>query len=83
MQNKKRTTLQAVVGEALDRSGEGNWPVSVADTVNRVHAALPDCDLTDDELSDLVAIAAMERGLSIAFDRDLLNADKSREPLFA
>lgn len=79
---RKPRTLQEAVGSALDKRAGSLWPVSVADTVNAVRTAMPDCDLTDDELADLVAIASLERGLSVTFDRDLLQADK-REAEFA
>lgn len=82
VRSAKPRTLQEAVALALDKRSGSRWPVSVADTVNAVRTVMPDCDLTDDELADLVAIASLERGLSITFDRDLLQADE-REAAFA
>lgn len=43
-------------------------PISTQDALRALRAALPNCELTDRELADMVAAAAIERGRNVAFD---------------
>ncbi len=67
-------SLSGVIALYLGRRERARWPVSVAAAVQAIRAVLPDCDLDDGELADLVVIASIERKLSVAFDFDLLKA---------
>lgn len=67
-------SLSDVVDDCLKGRARGVWPVSVALTVRAVRGQAPDCDLTDRDLADLIAIRAVENGRNVIFDADLLGA---------
>ena len=60
------------VDDFLDARAKGAWPISLAQTTLAVRRRVPDCEMTDRELSELVAIRAVERGHNVMFDADLL-----------
>jgi len=43
-------------------------PVSISQALRAIRAVLPNCQLTDRQLEDLVARAAIKSGLTIHFD---------------
>lgn len=43
-------------------------PVVISDAMRAIRLALPDSDLTNEELRDDIAIAAIDAGLNIHFD---------------
>ncbi|MBE7184977.1 MAG: hypothetical protein INR68_11280 [Methylobacterium mesophilicum] len=67
-------TPREVIARHLERHSRTLWPISVCDAVRAVRQAVPDSIIDDRDLADMVAIAAIEQGLSVSFDRDLLSA---------
>lgn len=71
-------TVHQVLKTYLENKRKAGWPVSVTDAVQAIRVDLPKCELEDDELAQIVTIAAIERGLGVAFDRDRMGAGLSQ-----
>ncbi|MBE7184305.1 MAG: hypothetical protein INR68_07855 [Methylobacterium mesophilicum] len=71
-------SVHQVLKSYLERKRKAGWPVSVSDAVQAIRIDLPKCELEDDELAQIVTIAAIERGLGVAFDRDRMGEEMSR-----
>ena len=69
----KPVTLSHIVDRRLHGHAHGRWPVSLAGTVSEIRVEVPDCDLDDRDLADLIAIRAVETGCNVIFDADLLD----------
>lgn len=67
--------------EAIDRYlshyTRRQWPISVATASRALRSSIPYDVIDDDELAEMVAIAAVEGGFCVSFDADLLRPRKS------
>lgn len=52
------------------KSKSGFRLISTADGIRVLRAELPDCQLSDHELADLIAAAAFALGRNVAFEKD-------------
>ena len=65
-------TPQAAISRYMEARCRSQWPISIAEAVKIVRENLSDLDLHDDELAEMVCIAAVQTGHAVSFDADLL-----------
>lgn len=68
----------AAVARDYVGSRQRTRPISISQAVHAIRTVLPECPLTDRELSDLAAGAAIESGFTVHFD---LRADSPARAL--
>ena len=61
-------TVANIVEHYMDRRGKPQGIVSTRQAVSTIRMVVPQCTLSDRELADLVAVSAVRRGWSVAFD---------------
>jgi hypothetical protein len=61
------TALQRAV-QSYFRSVPGSGPVSTAEAIRSIRAEVPDCDLANGDLADIVARRAIWHGYDVSFD---------------
>lgn len=57
-----------VVDHYVDITSRSRRMISTTQAIRAIRAALPNCRLSDRELADLVAAAAIRKGSDVAFD---------------
>jgi hypothetical protein len=60
-------SVELVTAKYLDMHGKDGL-VSTSDAVRAIRAILPNCDMGNRQLADIVAKAALKRGCAISFD---------------
>jgi hypothetical protein len=66
------STPQAAISRYMEARCRSQWPISIAEAVKIVREDLSDLDLHDDDLAEMVCIAAVQTGHAVSFDADLL-----------
>ncbi|MBS3647247.1 hypothetical protein KEU06_01225 [Pseudaminobacter sp. 19-2017] len=61
-------TLLQIITHYVDTRRNKSNPLSVAGAIKAIRMVAPHCHLSDRELADLVAVAAIGRGFTIDFD---------------
>jgi hypothetical protein len=68
LMNTFSRTVPSVIDHYLDRRRAAKMPLSVRDALVAVRTVMPDCAMTDRELADRFASAAIAKGRDVAFD---------------
>lgn len=57
-----------IIDHYIETRRKSDMPVSTGQAIRAIRAALPKCDLTDRQLTDMVAAAAIRGGRNVNFD---------------
>ncbi|UCI06310.1 hypothetical protein [Mesorhizobium sp. B1-1-8] len=61
-------SLSRVIDQYVESRKSPDWPISTAQAVTTIRYVLPQCTLSDRQIADLVASAAIARRRNLAFD---------------
>lgn len=57
-----------VVDQYVESRRDPEWPISTGYALRAIRTVLPNCDLSDRQLAEMVAASAISRGRNVAFD---------------
>jgi hypothetical protein len=57
-----------VVDQYVESRRNPEWPISTGYALRAIRTILPNCDLSDRQLAEMVAASAILRGRNVAFD---------------
>lgn len=57
-----------VVDQYVESRRDPEWPISTGYALRAIRTVLPNCDLSDRQLAEMVAASAIRRGRNVAFD---------------
>lgn len=61
-------TVGYVVDQYVESRRNPEWPISTGYALRAIRTVLPNCDLSDRQLAEMVAASAISRGRNVAFD---------------
>jgi len=70
MTTAQTRSMSDVVEHYVDRRGKSGAPVSTRQATATLRMLMPDCPLTDREIGNLIAAAAVRKGCCVVFDGD-------------
>ncbi|WP_296744223.1 hypothetical protein [Mesorhizobium sp.] len=61
-------SLTRIIDHYVESRKSPDWPISTAQAVTAIRCVLPQCTLSDRQLEDMIASAAIARHRNLAFD---------------
>jgi hypothetical protein len=61
-------TVDYVIDQYVASRRNPEWPISTGYALRAIRTVLPNCDLSDRQLAEMVAASAISRGRNVAFD---------------
>ncbi len=61
-------TVGYVVDQYVESRRDPEWPISTGYALRAIRTVLPNCNLSDRQLAEMVAASAISRGRNVAFD---------------